>query len=504
MAYGMTNSGGRAAYKANQALSLAQTAKETADEAKEAAEHGGGGSGVELADVTAASATASNETVTITWTDPADLSYNGGSLARWAGTKLVRKTGSAPTSVTDGTVVVDSKTRSQYASTGYADTGLTNGTTYYYRLFPYTDVGTVTKGTDLSATPNKLQATISVSPDTVTLSSSSLTGTATITSNSDGAISIVSSDVNEDYVQVSLSGNTITLTAVDNGSATITISQADGTDYSAPNDITLSVTVSLIPAQIEDATASQVQDAIDQGKAATLWSVGDKIGIALNGTVGKQSFSNQTFYASILGFDHNKATETGGKSSVHFIFGKNASGTDIAFCDFDGTNWSQGSDAAFRMNLSNTTTGGWNSSYMRQTICQQFISAMPQEWRSIIGTVTKYTDNTGGSSTGANQVTATQDKIFLLSEWEVHGARTYANESEKNYQAQYAYYANGNSKVRKNHRDGTTAVLWWLRSVSAANTASFCFVNTSGSASTSNASYSFGFAPGFALIAQSA
>ena len=38
MAYGMTNSGGLAAYKANQALTIAQEAKTTADEAKEAAQ----------------------------------------------------------------------------------------------------------------------------------------------------------------------------------------------------------------------------------------------------------------------------------------------------------------------------------------------------------------------------------------------------------------------------------------------------------------------------------
>ena len=180
------------------------------------------------------------------------------------------------------------------------------------------------------------------------------------------------------------------------------------------------------------------------------------------------------------------------------------SGTDIAFCDFDGTNWSQGSDAAFRMNLSNTNASGWKESYMRKTICSQFLAAMPSEWQNIIGNVTKYSDNTGGGSDTASYVTATTDKIWLLSEWEVQGARTYANSAEKNSQQQYAYYANGNSKIRKNHRDGTTAVYWWLRSVLATNTTHFCHVHTNGYAYDNRASDSFGFAPGFALIAQSA
>lgn len=465
---------------------------------------GSGASGIELADVTDVSATSSNGKISLLWNDPDDLTYNGATLARWVGTTVVRKEGSAPTSQTDGTVVADSTTRDAHVSTPLVDSGLTNGTTYHYRFFPHTAARTYTAGTSVSAIPNKQKATVSVSEDSVTLDSSHLSKTVTITSNSDGTLSAVSSDTSEAVCKVSLSGNTITLEAVDNGTATITISQTDGTDYSAPDPVTVSVTVSLVSPDLDDNDPSTIKDAITAGKASTLWNVGDKVGITLNGTVGKQTFSNQKFYATILGFDHNAETESGGKQSVHFIFGQNDAGTDIAFCDFDGTGWSQGSDPAFRMNLSNTTTGGWKDSYMRKTICEQFLAAMPEEWRNVISETTKYTDNTGGSSTGANQVTATQDKIFLLSEWEVQGARTYANESEKTSQKQYAYYLNGNSKIRKNHRDGSTAVIWWLRSVHATNTTNFCSVSTNGTANYTNASISLGFAPGFAIIAESA
>ncbi len=464
----------------------------------------GGAGGVELADVADVTTESGNGKISINWTDPDDVTYQGAMLARWAGTTVVRKEGSAPTGRTDGTVVIDSTTRNAYASTPFVDTGLTNGTTYYYRFFPHTTAGTYTTGTSVSAIPNKQKATMTASPSNVTLDSSNLSKTVTISSNSDGTISAVSSDTSEAVCTVSISGSTITVEAVDNGTATITVSQTDGTDYAAPDPITVTVTVSLVSPDLDENGPSVIQEAIDAGKASSLWSEGDKVGIVLNGTVGKQTFSNQTFYASILGFDHNKATETGGKSSVHFIFGKNASGTDIAFCDFDGTNWSQGSDAAFRMNLSNTNASGWEESYMRKTICSQFLAAMPSEWQNIIGNVTKYSDNTGGGSDTASYVTATTDKIWLLSEREVQGARTYANSAEKNSQQQYAYYANGNSKIRKNHRDGTTAVHWWLRSVHAPDTAHFCCVGTGGYVSANFASHSFGFAPGFALIAQSA
>ena len=94
-------------------------------------------------------------------------------------------------------------------------------------------------------------------------------------------------------------------------------------------------------------------------------------------------------------------------------------------------------------------------------------------------------------------MTATSDKIWLLSEMEVQGTRSYANSAEANYQKQYDYYRNGNSKVKYQHTATTSACYWWLRSVYASSLYHFCFVNTDGSASYGSACYSYGFAPGF-------
>ena len=73
----------------------------------------------------------------------------------------------------------------------------------------------------------------------------------------------------------------------------------------------------------------------------------------------------------------------------------------------------------------------------------------------------------------------------------------YANSAEANYQKQYDYYRNGNSKVKYQHTATTSACFWWLRSVYASLTAGFCLVNADGSAGSSNAYNSIGFAPGF-------
>lgn len=149
------------------------------------------------------------------------------------------------------------------------------------------------------------------------------------------------------------------------------------------------------------------------------------------------------------------------------------------------------------MNTTNVNTGGWNNSYMRKTICPAFLAAMPTEWQNIIVPCTKYSDNTGGGQDTASYVTATSDKIWLLSEFEVQGARTYANSAEKNYQKQYDYFRNGNSKVKYKHLEKSTACYWWCRSVDATITTYFCIVNTYGTAHLSYAYLSWGFAPGF-------
>ena len=94
-------------------------------------------------------------------------------------------------------------------------------------------------------------------------------------------------------------------------------------------------------------------------------------------------------------------------------------------------------------------------------------------------------------------MTATSDKIWLLSEMEVQGTRSYANSAEANYQKQYDYYRNGNSKVKYQHTATTSACYWWLRSVRASYTNYFCFVGTGGSAGGGGAYFSRGFAPGF-------
>ena len=148
------------------------------------------------------------------------------------------------------------------------------------------------------------------------------------------------------------------------------------------------------------------------------------------------------------------------------------------------------------MNSSNTSSGGWASSYMRQTICSQFKNAMPSDLRNVLRSRTIYTDNNGGGTNSSSNVTATTDTVYIPSEFEVQGARKYANSYEQNHQQQLAYYKNGASKIRYKSNNTSTAAWWWCRSPRCSGGGTdFCRVYTDGGPSADGARDAGGFAP---------
>ena len=232
------------------------------------------------------------------------------------------------------------------------------------------------------------------------------------------------------------------------------------------------------------------------GIASSVWSIGDTRAVKLNGTVGAYNFSNETAYMFIVAFDHNSSVEMAGAHHMICSFAKSAmtGGKDIAFTDSRYMAYT--SDPCFHMNSSNTNSGGWERSYMRQTICSQFKNAMPSDLQSVLRTRTIYTDNTGGrSGNKPSNVTATTDTVYIPSEFEVQGSRTYANSYEQDHQQQLAYYKNGASKIRYKSENTSTAVWWGVRSPKYIYGTAFCSVDTDGSPNYGNARDAHGFAP---------
>ena len=333
-----------------------------------------------------------------------------------------------------------------------------------------------------TATGSKIKLKLTVSVDTGALV------TAT-----DGTSTLTGTAVSGAYTFTLPKAGTWTVSATLNGNTSNTQTVAVTGEYST--SLLFASTV------LNDNKWSVISVVSNAGKGADYWSIGDRKAVALSGTVGSLTFSG-TYYAFIIGFNHNSAKE--GSNRIHFQFAKTAlsGGSDICFTDSSYNSTGGG----FRMNTTSTNSGGWESSNMRTAICGTslssysgtFIGVLPAALRAALKSVTKYTNNTG-NSTAASAVTATTDYIFLLAEYEVFGSTSYANSTEASYQAQYAYYSAGNSKIKYKHGSTSTAAYWWLRSPLSSNATYFVFVYSVGSASYSGADISFGVAPGFCV-----
>lgn len=349
----------------------------------------------------------------------------------------------------------------------------------------------------------KAAGSLSLNKTSIKLTAAKTTDTITVTRAGDGKITATSSAPT--VASVSVSGSVVTVTAKAKGSATITVSVAAGTNHTAPANKTCSVEVTLPTKVLNDNSWATIREVSSAGLGANYWAVGDVKEIKINGKVGNTTFSNLAVNVFILGFNHNSAREGGNK--IHFQIGKIGSAA-VALCD-SKYNTNISGTGYFSWNTSNTNSGGWNACYKRKTLygndgtptsplANSLMAALPSDLRAVMQPVTKYTDNTGNASNSSGNVTTTTDYLFDLSEFEVFGTRSYANQYEQNYQAQYDYYKAGNTKIANNHTAVTTAVWWGLRSPRYDRTHTFVIVWTDGSTYTSYADYSGGLRPGFA------
>ena len=349
----------------------------------------------------------------------------------------------------------------------------------------------------------KAAGSLSLNKTSIKLTAAKTTDTITVTRAGNGTITATSNAPT--VASVSVSGGVVTVTAKGKGSATITVSVAAGTNHTAPANKTCSVEVTLPTKVLNDNSWATIREVSSAGLGANYWAVGDVKEIKINGKVGNTTFSNLAVNAFILGFNHNSAKE--GANKIHFQIGKIGS-TAVGLCDSQYNNTTS-SSGYFNWNTSNTNSGGWNACYKRKTlygndgtptspVANSLMAALPSELLAVMQPVTKYTDNTGNSSNTSGAVTATTDYLFDLSEFEVFGSRTYANQYEQNSQAQYDYYKAGNSRVAYNHTAVTTAVWWGLRSPHCIGTSCFVIVWTDGSNYYPGASGSGGLRPGFA------
>ncbi len=247
---------------------------------------------------------------------------------------------------------------------------------------------------------------------------------------------------------------------------------------------------------LNDNSWSAIAKVAYTSEGANYWSVGDTKEITLNGKLSDGlTLSNYKTWVCIIGFDHNKDVEGVGIVFQGFKSGQTV-GKDTAFAD-SGYNSYKSSGQWLNMNNSQSNAGGWASSLMRTATLPVVKAAFPSDLTSVIKQSTVYTDNTGGGVDAASYVTATQDDLYLLSEFEIFGACTYANSYEQNHQKQYDYYIAGHGKIRYNDRNTNSVVNVSVRSVDRTSTEKFCLVSGGGAATYVIAGNSSGFAPAF-------
>lgn len=212
---------------------------------------------------------------------------------------------------------------------------------------------------------------------------------------------------------------------------------------------------------LESTSWADISSISELGLAQKYFAVGDTKSIKVNGV---------SYQVRIIGFNHDNLT-SGGKAGITF---------QMVDC----------LNTTYQMESSNINTNGWINCAMRKTHLRSTIwGQLESSLKSVIKTVNKLASAGNQSAT----IQTAQDTLFLLSEVEIFGKVTYSKAGEG---SQYAYYAAGNSTIKKVNG---SAIGWWERSPLGSDTTAFCRVSNYGVADNSNASSSLGVAFGFCV-----
>lgn len=365
----------------------------------------GGGGGLALAAATGITRLTASGKVYIKWTDPDDLVVAGSTLAAWGGTLLVRKAGSTPTSRRDGTIVLDSKTRDQYKSAYFCDSGLTNGVTYYYKLFPYTTTGTYTDSTDdeFSETPNAVAV-----GDVSNITASSEAG--------NGKIAIKWTDpaatVESDGVTLATWAKTTVVvkkgsyaTSPDDSAAVYTLNVTTRNQY-ASSPLTIS--------GLEDGTKYYVSlfptstdGAVNVNTSNRITATANRITIsAVPSQSGSLTYTGSSQSPSWSGYDTTKMT-IGGTTS-----GTNAGTYSASFTPKDDYRWSDGTTTAKTASWTiGKATGSLSISKTSITLNSSTKSTTITVTRAGDGAITATSSNTSVATVSVSGTTVTVSSV---------------------------------------------------------------------------------------------
>lgn len=167
----------------------------------------------------------------------------------------------------------------------------------------------------------------------------------------------------------------------------------------------------------------------------------------------------KTLTYRIIGINHDDPAGGSGKAGLTFL----TTTTGI---------WSP-------MNASDTNAGGWEKSELRQKMNSGKIwNLMPSDFQSKVKAVKKLSNNVGGGDENKNAaVTATSDKLFLLSYSEIVPTSYWAAEYPWT-SSEGSQYEAFKGKVTENHSNNACLQIgyhWWERSVDPFSSTTRCF-----------------------------
>ena len=368
-------------------------------------------------------------------------------------------------------------------------TSATNAGTYIATFTPGSNYrwsdGTTT-AINVNWTINRAAGSLNVNPTTVALNGNNYSSgvAVTISRAGDGAISYSPTHVNG--LTMSLNGNILTIkgngsTAI--ASQTITISVAQGTNYTAPSNKTITV------------SAQYWSWGADGGTVDAAWFNGLKNYLASNSGSSIRTSNG----GSILG-----TTKSVTLSSA--ILGTTTHLIRVIGVDQDANN-----TVTFQTKncLSQYTTFGDNAMWIGSTarsLCQNYYNAFPG--KAAIKTVSKGTCSDYGNRN--QDVTYNNETVFLLSEREF-GLDSYSPLSTSNSTTSRAECTQGKNFAYSYYTSNATRVMYlgdtstnsygypWERSRRYNHSNHVCGVDNDGSANGSDYDYSFGLAPAFVI-----
>ena len=173
----------------------------------------------------------------------------------------------------------------------------------------------------------------------------------------------------------------------------------------------------------------------------------------------------RTLRYRIIGINHDDLVDGSGKAGLTFLTTSNS--------------------FASRVNATDTNAGGWEKSELRKEMNSGEIwNLMPVDFQSKVKAVKKLTNNVGGGSANKNAaVTATSDRLFLLSYSEIVET-PYSDWSDYSWIGQEGtQYEAFKGKVMNSYSDNpaiASGSYWWERSVRPDHSTFFLRVHAGG------------------------